>query len=99
MTNRHDRRAAEAQTRKSFTDYDAIYRRAFKKVDAREIGEGWMRGAAAEAAGIKAMILHLPNEPPPPYSACDVELSAAYGSQRFQPSCRSSIWRRWQRNG
>jgi hypothetical protein len=51
--NRQERRAAEAQTRKSLTDYDATYRRAFKKVNAREIGEGWMRGAAAEADGIK----------------------------------------------
>ena len=75
--NRQERRAAEAQTRKSFTDYDATYRRAFKKVNAREIGEGWMRGAAAEADGIKAMILHPPTEPPPPQSACDIELSAA----------------------
>jgi len=82
--NRHDRRAQEAQTRKSFTDYDAIYRRAFKKADDREIGEGWMRGAEAEANGIKAMIIHPTHEPPPPRSACDIELSAAYGEQKFQ---------------
>jgi hypothetical protein len=86
--NRHERRAAEAQTRKSFTDYADVFRRAFKKVDEREIGEGWMRGAAAEAAGIAGVILHRPDEPPPAASACDIELSAAYGSQRFQAFMR-----------
>jgi hypothetical protein len=81
--NRHERRAAEAQTRNSFKDYDALYRRAFNKVDDRDIGESWMRGAAAEAEGIKGMILHAPNEAPPPRDQCDLELSAAYGSQQF----------------
>jgi hypothetical protein len=81
--NRHERRAAEAQVRDSFKNYDALYRRAFKNVDDRDIGESWMRGAAAEAGGIKGMILHPPNEAPPPLDQCDLELSAAYGSQQF----------------
>jgi hypothetical protein len=29
--NRHERRAVEAQTRESFKNYDALYRRAFKR--------------------------------------------------------------------
>jgi hypothetical protein len=41
--NRHERRAVEAQTRNSFKDYDALDRRAFKKVDDRDIGESWRR--------------------------------------------------------
>jgi hypothetical protein len=81
--NRHERRAAEAQTKTSFKDYDALYRRAFAKVDERELGLSWMRGQAAEADNIKGMILHPTDAAPPPRQACDVEISAAYGPQRF----------------
>jgi len=91
MPNRHDRRAAEAQTRKNFADYQTIYRQAFKKADDREIGESWMRGAAAEASGISATIIHPTHQPPPPRDACDVELSAAYGSQQFQAFTRKEF--------
>jgi hypothetical protein len=87
--NRHERRAAEAQTRNSFKDYDALYRRAFKKADDRDIGESWMRGAAAEADGIEGMVLHPPNEVPPHRDQCDLELSAAYGPQRFVARAKS----------
>lgn len=87
--NRHDRRAQEAQARKSFEDYASAFRKAFKKVDDREIGEGWMRGAKAEADDIKGMVIHPPGEPPPPASACDISLSAAYGAQRFDAVTRS----------
>jgi len=83
MPNRHERRAAEAQTRQSFAHYDAMYRKAFKIVNDRDIGEGWMRGEAADASGIDSMIIHGAGETPPPRDACDIELSAAYGSQRF----------------
>jgi hypothetical protein len=87
--NRHARRAAEAQTRNSFKQYDALYRRAFKKVDERDIGESWMRAAAADAGNIKGMVLHPTNEAPPPREACDVEISAAYGPQRFVAYAKS----------
>jgi hypothetical protein len=49
-----------------------------------------MRGAAADAAGIKGMILHSIDEAPPPRSECDVELSAAYGPQRFEAYAKSA---------
>jgi hypothetical protein len=81
--NRHERRAAEAQTKNSFKDYDALYRRAFKKVDDREIGESWMRGAAAEADNIHGVIIYQQNEAPPPRDQCDLRLSASYGPQQF----------------
>jgi hypothetical protein len=87
--NRHERRAAEAQTRNSFKDYDALYRRAFKKVDAREIGESWMRGAAAEADNIHGVIIHQQNEAPPPRDQCDLRLSASYGPQQFVAYAKS----------
>jgi hypothetical protein len=87
--NRHERRAAEAQTRNSFKEYDALYRQAFKKVNDRDIGEGWMRGAAADANGIAGMVIHPPNEAPPHRDQCDVELSAAYGPQRFVAHVKS----------
>ena len=89
--NRHDRRAEEARSRKSFEDYDAVYRKAFRKVDARAIGEGWMRGAKAEALGIAGMVIHPTDAPAPASSAeCDIHLSAAYGTQRFDASVRSA---------
>ena len=81
--NRHERRAAEAETRNSFRQYEALYRRAFNKVDDRNIGESWMRGAAAAADNIDGMILHSTHEAPPPRDQCDVTLSAAYGPQQF----------------
>jgi hypothetical protein len=87
--NRHERRAREAQTRKSFTDYSDTYRKAFRKVDDREIGEGWMRGAKAEAAGVNAVIIHPPGATPPPFDQCDIELSARYGAQQFGAVTRS----------
>jgi hypothetical protein len=87
--NRHDRRAEDARTRSSFKEYDALYRRAFKKVDERDIGESWMRGAAAEADNIAGFILHPPNEAPPPRDQCDVTISAAYGPQQFLAHAKS----------
>src|SRR5206468_1178593 len=87
--NRHDRRAAEAQTRHSFQNYDALYRQAFKKVDDRDIGESYMRGAAAEADNIAGMILHPTGEAPPPRDQCDITISAAYGPQRFVAHAKS----------
>jgi hypothetical protein len=89
--NRHERRAAEAQTRDSFKNYEALYRRAYEKVDDRHIGESWMRGAAAEASGIDSMILHPSGEAPPRRDQCDLELSAAYGSQRFVAFAKSEF--------
>jgi hypothetical protein len=87
--NRQERRAAEAQTRNSFKHYDALYRQAFKKVDDRDIGESWMRGAATEASGIKGMIIHPPNETPPHCDQCDLKLSASYGPQEFIAHAKS----------
>jgi hypothetical protein len=87
--NSHERRAAEAQTRNSFKDYAALYRRAFKRADDHEIGEAWIRGAAAKADGIDGMVLHPPGEAPPHRNQCDLELSAAYGSQRFVAYAKS----------
>jgi hypothetical protein len=89
VMNRHERRAAETQTRNSFKEYDALYRRAFKKVEDRDIGESWMRGAAAEADDIKGMIIHPPNEAPPSRDQCDARLSAAYGPQQFVAHVKS----------
>jgi hypothetical protein len=80
--NRPDRRAQEARTRDSFADYSKLYRKD-KSADDRAIGEGFMRGARIEAKGIDSMILHPPGEPPPPREACDLTISASYGSQRF----------------
>jgi hypothetical protein len=82
--NRHDRRAEEAKTRNSFTHYSNVYRNAFNKADDRRIGEGFMRGAKAEANGIAAMVLHPPGATPPSFDECDVAISASYGEQQFR---------------
>ena len=82
--NRQERRAREAQTRKSFAEYSDTYRKAFRQVDEREIGEGWMRGAAAEAKGFSHIIVHPPGEAPPPFDQCDITLSTSYGPQHFR---------------
>lgn len=89
MTNRHDRRAQEAQARKSFEDYDATYRKAFRKADAREIGEGWMRGAKIEADGIAGYVIHPPGMTLT-HADCDAAISAAYGAQRFKVVARAA---------
>ena len=89
MNNRHDRRAKEAQARKSFEEYASAYRKAFRKADDREIGEGWMRGAKAEADDIQGMVIHPPGETRPAASACDIFLSVAYGTLRFDAVTRS----------
>jgi len=89
--NRHERRAAEARARRSrasgtdqnFDSYAAVCRRALKNVDRRDIGEGFMLGAAADASGTAGMIVYPPNEVPPPREQCGIELSATYGSQQF----------------
>jgi hypothetical protein len=79
--NRHERRAAEAREHKRFEDYRNLYRKAYRKGTDRQIGEAWMRGAAAE--DVKYMIVHPSDEPPPSPSDDDLFFSVAYGPQRF----------------
>ena len=50
-----------------------------------------MRGEAAEANGVKAMIIHPPGEAPPSRDECDVEVSAAYGPQRFAACMKAEL--------
>lgn len=88
--NRHERRAAEARTRNEFKDYNSAYRRAFKRVTDREIGEGFMRSEAVKADGVTGMILHPNGTAPPPAAQCDVTIGAAYGAQRFEARARTA---------
>src|SRR4051812_20259262 len=72
---------------RGFADYAAGYRKFYKTAaDARSIGEGWMRGAAADASGASALgvVLHYTGGPVPPRAASGVVASAAYGAQRFR---------------
>src|SRR3954447_5337068 len=84
--DRHEHRSAEARARQDFADYDATYRRVYKNADARRIGEGWMRAAAADASGASTagMVMFPAGGLVPPGDASDVIVSAAYGSLRFQ---------------
>src|SRR3954465_2616469 len=84
--DRHAQRSAEMQERRDFADYAAAYRKVYKTADARRIGEGWMRAAAADASGASAagMGLHPIGGAAPPRAASDVTVSAAYGAQRFR---------------
>src|SRR4051812_15859968 len=88
--DRPEHRSAEMQERQRFADYDATYRKVYKNADARSIGEGWMRGAGAEASGasVAGMVLYPAGEPAPLRDASDVAVSAAYGSLRFQARFR-----------
>jgi hypothetical protein len=47
-------------------------------------------GEFVESNGYTSMILHSPNEAPPPPDQCEIEISAAYGPQRFLAHARAA---------
>jgi hypothetical protein len=60
-----------------------MYRRVFREAAGREIGEGYMRGQAANVAGIVQLVIHPPGESPSEPSDGDIWLGARYRDQRF----------------
>jgi hypothetical protein len=81
--NRHERCAAEAETRKGYEEYRRKVRGIYSKVSEREIGEGFMRGEALAASGADGMVIHRPGEPRP-RGADDITVSVAYGTFAFR---------------
>src|SRR4029077_20572639 len=89
--NRYELRAREAQSKKSFESYAALCRKTLSGIGDRLIGEGFMRASWAEAAGVRGVVVHDPDMPPPSrLEECDIELNASYGELRFRAATRSA---------
>lgn len=105
--NRHQRRAAAAGKRSGGVDagfdaYRDLVRKVVTKATDAQIGEGWMRGVAADAAGmgVGADFLHPPGETPKA-DADDVIISADFGvvgfRARVSPKNATALPREWEK--
>jgi hypothetical protein len=104
--NRHERRAAEARARgagadKGFDRYRAQARRAFPKVDDRQLGEAWMRSQAFTASGAAFHVIHKKGEPRTSADG-DWTISLKYGPLAFKAVITPALFKEcideWKNN-